>query len=114
MSAFGVKADMGQRACDVCFMTQSTTVKPETTYDNFARGFGERFVLGYEALSVVRFSDESAVQRARRRVLRPRRIDVIDRGEHDDKNEADAEAPGDQLFIDSQQRPEESGWKFLG
>jgi hypothetical protein len=28
-------------------------VKPETTYDNFARDFGERFVPGYKAPSVV-------------------------------------------------------------
>jgi len=28
-------------------------VKPETTYDNFIRDFGERFVTGYRALSAV-------------------------------------------------------------
>ena len=27
--------------------------RPETTYDNFARDFGERFVPGYKALSTV-------------------------------------------------------------
>jgi hypothetical protein len=30
-------------------------VKPETTFDNFARDFGERFVPGYKTLSVVDF-----------------------------------------------------------
>jgi len=29
--------------------------KPETTYDNFARDFGARFVTGYEAPSSVDF-----------------------------------------------------------
>jgi hypothetical protein len=29
------------------------TAKPETTYDNFTRDFGERFVPGYSAVSVV-------------------------------------------------------------
>jgi hypothetical protein len=29
--------------------------KPETTYDNFARDFGERFVPGYEQPSTVDF-----------------------------------------------------------
>jgi len=27
--------------------------RPETTYDNFARDFGERFVAGYKARSTV-------------------------------------------------------------
>ena len=31
------------------------TVKPETTYDNFARDFGERFITGYKAPSSVDF-----------------------------------------------------------
>jgi hypothetical protein len=31
------------------------TVKPETTFDNFARDFGERFVPGYKPPSVVDF-----------------------------------------------------------
>jgi hypothetical protein len=31
------------------------TTKPETTYDNFARDFGERFVPGYQAPSTVDF-----------------------------------------------------------
>jgi hypothetical protein len=29
--------------------------RPETTYDNFARDFGERFVPGYKAPSTVDF-----------------------------------------------------------
>jgi len=31
------------------------TTKPETTYDNFARDFGERFVPGYKPTSTVDF-----------------------------------------------------------
>jgi hypothetical protein len=31
------------------------TTKPETTYDNFARDFGERFVPGYQRPSTVNF-----------------------------------------------------------
>jgi hypothetical protein len=30
-------------------------IKPETTYDNFARDFGERFIPGYKAPSAVDF-----------------------------------------------------------
>jgi hypothetical protein len=29
------------------------TAKPETSYDNFLRDFGERFVPGYKAVSTV-------------------------------------------------------------
>ena len=33
--------------CRICI------TRPETTYDNFARDFGERFVPGYQRQSVV-------------------------------------------------------------
>jgi hypothetical protein len=36
----------------VCHIVQT---KPDTTYDNFARDFGERFVPGYKPMSTVDF-----------------------------------------------------------
>jgi len=47
------RLDMKQRMTR-CF-TRIAEVKPETTYDNFARDFGERFVPGYKAPSAVEF-----------------------------------------------------------
>lgn len=35
--------------------TPVVVAKPETTYDNFARDFGERFVPGYARPSTVEF-----------------------------------------------------------
>jgi hypothetical protein len=43
----GMKTRMTQCFCRI------TKVKPETTYDNFVRDFGERFVTGYRAPSTV-------------------------------------------------------------
>jgi hypothetical protein len=43
----GMKTLMTQCFCHIA------KVKPETTYDNFVRDFGERFVIGYRAPSVV-------------------------------------------------------------
>lgn len=43
----GMKQKMTK--CFCCIVEKN----PETTYDNFARDFGERFVLGYKAPSVV-------------------------------------------------------------
>ena len=43
----GMKTRMTQCFCHIA------KVKPETTYDNFVRDFGERFVTGYKAPSVV-------------------------------------------------------------
>jgi hypothetical protein len=43
----GMKTRMAQCFCHIA------KVKPETTYDNFVRDFGERFVAGYRAPSVV-------------------------------------------------------------
>jgi hypothetical protein len=43
----GMKTRMTQCFCHIA------KVKPETTYDNFIRDFGERFVTGYRALSAV-------------------------------------------------------------
>ena len=40
---------MKQSRADIC----NTGWRPETTYDNFARDFGERFVSGYKASSSV-------------------------------------------------------------
>jgi hypothetical protein len=42
-----MKTRMAQCFCHIA------KVKPETTYDNFVRDFGERFVTGYKAPSVV-------------------------------------------------------------
>jgi hypothetical protein len=42
---------MKQRFADTC--CQLVTEKPETSYDNFLRDFGERFVPGYKAVSTV-------------------------------------------------------------
>ena len=42
---------MKQRFADTC--CRLVTAKPETSYDNFLRDFGERFVPGYKALSTV-------------------------------------------------------------
>ena len=43
----GMKTRMTQCFCHIA------KVKPETTYDNFVRDFGERFVAGYKTPSVV-------------------------------------------------------------
>jgi hypothetical protein len=40
-----------QNFCDTC--CRLVTEKPETSYDNFLRDFGERFVPGYKAVSTV-------------------------------------------------------------
>ena len=42
---------MKQRFADTC--CQLVTEKPETSYDNFLRDFGERFVPGYKTVSTV-------------------------------------------------------------
>src|SRR5262249_94706 len=42
---------MKQRFSDTC--CRLVTEKPETSYDNFLRDFGERFVPGYKAVSTV-------------------------------------------------------------
>ena len=42
---------MKQRFADTC--CRLVTAKPETSYDNFLRDFGERFVPGYKAVSTV-------------------------------------------------------------
>jgi hypothetical protein len=42
---------MKQRFADTC--CRIVTEKPETSYDNFLRDFGERFVPGYKAVSTV-------------------------------------------------------------
>ena len=42
---------MKQRFADAC--RRLVTEKPETSYDNFLRDFGERFVPGYKAVSTV-------------------------------------------------------------
>jgi hypothetical protein len=47
------RLDMKRRFTDsVCHIV---TARPETTYDNFARDFGERFVPGYKPQSSVDF-----------------------------------------------------------
>ena len=47
------RLDMKRRFTDsVCHIV---TTRPETTYDNFARDFGERFVPGYKPQSSVDF-----------------------------------------------------------
>ena len=42
---------MKQRFADAC--SRLVTEKPETSYDNFLRDFGERFVPGYKSVSTV-------------------------------------------------------------
>ncbi len=42
---------MKQRFAETCH--QIVTAKPETSYDNFLRDFGERFVPGYKPVSTV-------------------------------------------------------------
>jgi len=42
---------MKQRFAETC--CRFVTTKPETSYDNFLRDFGERFVPGYKAVSTV-------------------------------------------------------------
>ena len=42
---------MKQRFADAC--CRLVTEKPETSYDNFLRDFGERFVAGYKSVSTV-------------------------------------------------------------
>jgi hypothetical protein len=44
---------MKQRFADAC--CRLVTARPETSYDNFLRDFGERFVPGYKASSTVDF-----------------------------------------------------------
>ena len=44
---------MKQRFADAC--CRLVTAKPETSYDNFLRDFGERYVPGYQAVSTVDF-----------------------------------------------------------
>lgn len=44
---------MKQRFAETC--CQLVAAKPETSYDNFLRDFGERFVPGYKAVSTVDF-----------------------------------------------------------
>jgi hypothetical protein len=50
VSAFP-RLKMKQKFADTC--CQLVTAKPETSYDNFLRDFGERFVPGYKAISTV-------------------------------------------------------------
>jgi hypothetical protein len=50
LSAFP-RLKMKQRFVDMC--CRLVTEKPETSYDNFLRDFGERFVPGYKAVSTV-------------------------------------------------------------
>jgi hypothetical protein len=45
------RLSMKQRFADTC--NRLVTAKPETSYDNFLRDFGERFVAGYKAVSTV-------------------------------------------------------------
>src|SRR5215471_6254787 len=45
------RLEMKQRFADTC--CRLVTAKPETSYDNFLRDFGERFVPGYKAVSTV-------------------------------------------------------------
>jgi hypothetical protein len=42
---------MKQRFTETC--CRLVTAKPETSYDNFLRDFGERFVVGYKTVSTV-------------------------------------------------------------
>ena len=50
LSAFP-RLKMKQRFADTC--CRLVTEKPETSYDNFLRDFGERFVHGYKGVSTV-------------------------------------------------------------
>src|SRR5262249_8646814 len=50
LSAFP-RLKMKQRFADTC--CRRVTEKPETSYDNFLRDFGERFVAGYKTVSTV-------------------------------------------------------------
>ena len=50
LSAFP-RLKMKQRFTETC--CRLVTAKPETSYDNFLRDFGERFVPGYKAISTV-------------------------------------------------------------
>ena len=50
LSAFP-RLKMKQRFAEAC--CQLVTAKPETSYDNFLRDFGERFVPGYKTVSTV-------------------------------------------------------------
>jgi len=50
LSAFP-RLKMKQRFADTC--CRRVTEKPETSYDNFLRDFGERFVPGYKTVSTV-------------------------------------------------------------
>ena len=50
LSAFP-RLRMKQQFADTC--CRLVTTKPETSYDNFLRDFGERFVSGYKAVSTV-------------------------------------------------------------
>jgi len=50
LSAFP-RLKMKQNFADTC--CRLVTAKPETSYDNFLRDFGERFVPGYKAVSTV-------------------------------------------------------------
>jgi hypothetical protein len=52
LSAFP-RLKMKQRFADTC--CRLVTEKPETSYDNFLRDFGERFVPGYKTVSTVDF-----------------------------------------------------------
>ena len=45
------RLEMKQRFADSC--RRLVTAKPETSYDNFLRDFGERFVPGYKSVSTV-------------------------------------------------------------
>ena len=50
LSAFP-RLSMKREFTDAC--CRLVTAKPETSYDNFLRDFGERFVDGYKAVSTV-------------------------------------------------------------
>ena len=50
LSAFP-RLKMKERFADTC--CRLVTVRPETSYDNFLRDFGERFVPGYKSVSTV-------------------------------------------------------------
>ena len=45
------RLEMKQKFAETC--RHLVTARPETTYDNFLRDFGERFVPGYKAISAV-------------------------------------------------------------
>jgi hypothetical protein len=50
LSAFP-RRKMKERFADTC--CRLVTARPETSYDNFLRDFGERFVAGYKSVSTV-------------------------------------------------------------